>query len=62
MSTHQTRSHKLRKAEDGRTERLIRYSMVLGCPICGPNSGCNQTNRGSKTKSWKDSRSKQWER
>ena len=49
----------LLKAEDERTWKLIRYSAILGCPVCGPNSGCNKRYK-ERYRSWKKHRKTQY--
>ena len=43
---------------DSRTYKLALRSAVLGCPICGPNSGCNSRSK-KKQKNWKKFRKTQ---
>jgi hypothetical protein len=45
-----------------RVYKSLRNSYVSGCPICGPNQGCNKRYKrkwGTHT-SWKDNRENQW--
>jgi hypothetical protein len=44
---------------DSRTYKLAMRSIVLGCPICGPNRGCNGRSK-KKQRSWKLFRKKQY--
>jgi hypothetical protein len=37
---------------DSRTYKLALRSVVLGCPICGPNRGCNSRGKG-RQRNWK---------
>ena len=49
----------LREVNNARTWKRIRLSAVLGCPICGPNSGCNRRNK-KLDNSWKSYRKTQY--
>ncbi len=44
---------------DNKTYKYLRYAVVLGCPICGPNSGCNRRNK-KVDRSWKRNRKTKW--
>ena len=46
---------KLKTVTDNKTYKYIRYSRVLGCPICGPNAGCNRRDK-KVDRSWKRNR------
>ncbi len=52
---------KISKTSDNRVYKLLQRSKVLGCPICGPNSGCNSSSRrGVLDRNWKKFRKTQW--
>jgi hypothetical protein len=44
---------------DSRTYKLALRSKVLGCPICGPNSGCNSRGKDHQ-RNWKKFRKTQY--
>jgi hypothetical protein len=43
---------------DSRTYKLAMRSVVLGCPVCGPNRGCNGRSK-KKQRNWKKFRKTQ---
>lgn len=47
-----------KETTDSRTYKMAMRSKVLGCPICGPNSGCNALKKG-KQRNWKQFRKTQ---
>lgn len=50
----------LRETNHSRVYKMIERSFVLGCPICGPNTGCNSNNKNYTLKNWKKFRKTQW--
>ena len=49
------RKNILETTSDSRTYKMTMRSQVLGCPICGPNSGCNYRGK-RKQRNWKQFR------
>lgn len=49
----------LKETVNPRVQRMIARSFILGCPICGPNSGCNKKSKGYEN-NWKSFRQNQW--
>lgn len=46
---------------NSREYKMLQRAQVLGCPICGPNSGCNSSSRrGFLDRNWKRFRKTQW--
>lgn len=54
------KSKKLKETTDFKTWKRIQLSKVLGCPICGPNSGCNKRNKHTDNRCWKTNRKTQY--
>lgn len=53
--------NKISETYNSRVYKLLKRSKVLGCPICGPNSGCNSSSRkGDLDRNWKKFRKTQW--
>jgi len=44
---------------NSRTYKMYHSGQVLGCPLCGPNSGCNGRNK-RKEINWKTFRNTQY--
>lgn len=46
---------------NSREYKILQRDQELGCPICGPNSGCNSSSRrGLLERNWKKFRKTQW--
>lgn len=52
------RFKEIRETTNYRVQKLLERSIVLGCPICGPHSGCN-TNYDLQY-NWKKFRKTRW--
>jgi hypothetical protein len=52
-------SQNLKTTTHSRTYKMYQRAQVLGCPICGPNSGCNRYSK-YKDRNWKKYRKTQY--
>ena len=53
------RFNELKEINDSRSWKLTYIYSKFGCPICGPNSGCNRR-RKKQDESWKRHRKTQY--
>ena len=49
----------LQLTDNSKEYKMTKRRMDLGCPICGPNRGCNR-NRDNDFRNWKRYRKTQW--
>ena len=52
-------SKKQQTTTHSRTYKMYQRAQVLGCPVCGPNSGCNGNFRYEE-RNWKSFRKTQY--
>ena len=50
------RTEILKTESNARVYRMLERSIISGCPICGPNSGCNRRGKPYDKRNWKSYR------
>lgn len=50
----------MKNTTDSRVYKMALRDRFLGCPICGPNQGCNRNRTYGAPNSWKNNRDNQW--